>query len=327
VRQSIRRQEAVAPGTLHHFEYLAPVTAILGMSRVRTIWSMNDIESRYFAEMYDLRSSIGGPALRPSDRAYLRDVSRAEKAVARQSDLVLCIASHERDLVRLEWGCAQAEYLPMSLQDEEMPPRTRGWVEAGIVRLLHVGSPAGLASFTSLRFIIEEVLPRIDARLRERLELHVVGAFADHPRANRIRELARPYPQIRLHGFRPDVRRLYGEMDVQLVGSTQATGIRTRIIESFAYGVPVLSTRMGATGLDGAREGENIVLSDDPADFARNIEAFVAEPSRLSALANEGRNTYTCRYSRRVVAETLRELLHRHVASTSRRHPPSASRT
>jgi glycosyltransferase involved in cell wall biosynthesis len=132
-------------------------------------------------------------------------------------------------------------------------------------------------------------------------------------RARTIQELAAAYPTVRLAGFQQEIRPFYAEADLQVVGSTAATGLRTRIVESFAYEVPVLSTRVGAEGVEGLAADENILLADDPAVFADRIRELLRQPGRLGSLAEAGRRTYERLYSRSAVASRLRELLEQHL--------------
>src|SRR6185295_12333289 len=112
----------------------------------------------------------------------------------------------------------------------------------------------------------------------------VVGEFLQSERSRAIQKLCAPYPQVRLEGFQPEIRPFYGAADLQVVGSTEATGLRTRIVESFAYAVPVLSTPVGAEGVEGLADNVNILLAESPDLFAQRIRELLAAPARLQAL-------------------------------------------
>ena len=127
--------------------------------------------------------------------------------------------------------------------------------------------------------------------------------------------MPKPASQKRTVDFQREIRPFYGSTDLQVVGSTEATGLRTRIVESFAYQVPVLSTGVGAEGVEGLEPGRNILLADDPAAFASEIEALIRQPSRLAEIASAGRKTYSSLYSRGAVALRLQFLLSQYLAS------------
>ena len=128
----------------------------------------------------------------------------------------------------------------------------------------------------------------------------------------RILELAKPYPKVSFLGYVEDVRRVYSEADLQVVGNTRATGLRTRIVESFLYGVPVLSTVEAAKGVSPISDGRNILLVADARGFARAIADVLQTPACLAAVAAAGHATYKANYSREVSARALSDLLQRY---------------
>ena len=75
---------------------------------------------------------------------------------------------------------------------------------------------------------------------------------------------------IELLGFVEDLRSEYARAACLVVPILSGHGTRVKIIEAMAAGVPVVSTRKGAEGLD-LRVGEEILIADEPAAFARAV--------------------------------------------------------
>lgn len=80
-------------------------------------------------------------------------------------------------------------------------------------------------------------------------------------------------------------------------------------MESFARGVPVLSTSTAAAGVLGLEPGKNILLADAPAAFVRALMELVQTPAPLGNVARAARCTYEQLYAAPVVTERLAELL------------------
>jgi len=95
---------------------------------------------------------------------------------------------------------------------------------------------------------------------------------------------------------------------------TKATGRRSRIIESWAYGLPVLCTTVAAGGVRYLEPGRNILIADDPRDFARILKELIDTPNRLNEIAVAARQTYDAKFGRQAVAGALRELLNTYFA-------------
>jgi glycosyltransferase involved in cell wall biosynthesis len=66
------------------------------------------------------------------------------------------------------------------------------------------------------------------------------------------------------------------------------SGVRVKLLEAFAAGIPVVSTVVGAEGL-GRKDGEFCALADDPAGFAARVLALFADPEKAAQMAERAR--------------------------------------
>ena len=62
------------------------------------------------------------------------------------------------------------------------------------------------------------------------------------------------------------------------------SGVRVKLLEAFAAGIPVVSTRLGAEGL-AAKDGEICALADDPQDFAERVVDLLRDPRKAAEMA------------------------------------------
>lgn len=121
--------------------------------------------------------------------------------------------------------------------------------------------------------------------------------------------MAKPYDNVSFRGFVEDVTPYYEASDLQIVASTDALGLRTRIIESFAYGLPVISTTVGAEGIGGFVPGKHLLIADAAEDFVRHLTHLMKSPETLSELSANARAFYIEHQSSTAVATRLSELL------------------
>ena len=310
IRNEARARHALDPTAIHHFEYLRAAAACLGFEGT-SVFSMHDDEHRFLVGHRTIRSDVTGRPVAAHERREQRRVAAAQRAVYQRADLVVGIAANECAELRAG-GHNNVELLPMSWPRATRVERERAWVDAGILRLLHVGRIDSLPSFRSLQFILADVFPLLSPSVLDRLELVVVGEVRDSERSASIRALASAYPQVSFLGFVEDLRSVYATCDLQVVGSTAATGLRTRIVQSFAFGVPVLSTTVGAEGLEGLSPGDDILLADSDHAFADRLVELTEDPGQLAAVADRARATYDRSFSREVVAERLGAMLRSH---------------
>jgi glycosyltransferase involved in cell wall biosynthesis len=308
--QEVKNRISKDDRALHVFYSLVTANVIPSLPKARTIWVCPDIESEYESHDFAVNQELENRTPYAWEKRQLRRLLRLEREVARRSGLVLCVSRGEATQIAEQWSVPHAAHLPMSIasSDSRVVPEKPGSSEE--LRLLHIGVLENPACFTSLEFLLTKVFPLLDAETVSRLKLEVAGkSDIDGAWFKAIRELARPYPMVRFSGFVEDIRTVYRRSDLQVVASTQATGTRTRVVESWAIGMPVLSTTVGAGGVDGVEPGRNILIADDPRDFARILRELVHAPNRLKEIATAAHRTYEALYSRRAVATALRKLL------------------
>lgn len=313
VVEEVKKRNQLIPDAIHHFEYDQMASAAVAFKKIKAIWSNHDILSIRIPMLREMRKVLKSLSGREcSRRLRLVRTRTAEDWISNHSKLILNIAKHENTEFVQNRRYPQAELLPMSWPDEEAPKRQRGWMANGILRMLHLGSVDGFIGYDSLRFILENVFPLLHNYLLESLELLVVGKIGETHFSQHILQLAREYPQVKFLGYINDIKPIYAEVDLQLVGGVRATGLRTRIVESMVFGVPVLSMKEMAKGLHMLRHGENILLAENAREFADEIVKVMATPECLPKLAVEGRKTYEKFYSREVEADSLAQYLEKY---------------
>ncbi|MCX6916305.1 MAG: glycosyltransferase [Verrucomicrobia bacterium] len=103
-------------------------------------------------------------------------------------------------------------------------------------------------------------------------------------------------PGVTVTGGVPDVRPFYRRAWLQIVPLRIGGGTRLKIPESLAMGTPVVSTTIGAQGLD-LRHGHDLLLADTPEAFVRETARALTTPALRAHLETEGARTVHARLS------------------------------
>lgn len=175
-----------------------------------------------------------------------------------------------------EIGVANAVVVP-NVYPAPSSPSGRSSVSAppvlSLIGTLHYPPNADAA-----RFMVRCVLPEVRRRLPD-AELRLVGRMGPD-----TAELAR-HPGVVATGLVADIGAELAAADVAVVPVRFGSGTRIKILEAFAHRIPVVSTTVGAEGLD-ITAGHELLLADDPADFARAcVEALTDEALRRRLVA------------------------------------------
>ncbi len=94
---------------------------------------------------------------------------------------------------------------------------------------------------------------------------------------------------------------------LEIVPLLSGSGTRGKILEAAAFNIPVLSTTLGAAGL-GFIHQKNIVLADQPKDFANELENLLNQPERANVISVNAKEYVKYFYYEEVVKDFMREL-------------------
>ena len=151
----------------------------------------------------------------------------------------------------------------------------------------------------ALSWFVNDVFPLIRAQ-EPRARLVVVGS--DPPPRHSLRESE----AIDLIGFVEDVQEPLRRYGLFMCPILSGSGVRVKLLEAFAAGIPVVSTRLGAEGL-AEKDGEICALADDPQGFANHVLALLADPTRARQMAERARTEIETRRDMRVMTERMVE--------------------
>ncbi len=115
------------------------------------------------------------------------------------------------------------------------------------------------------------------------------------PPGSDLEDLARKEPRLRLLGFVPDLQPVYNRAAAFVNPMRGGMGTRLKVLEAMAAGEAVVSTTLGAEGLD-VTPGRELLLADSPAAFAETIQGLLADADRACEIGQAGRALVEARY-------------------------------
>ena len=134
----------------------------------------------------------------------------------------------------------------------------------------------------ALDWFAANVMPLI---LKSEPRARLLVAGSDPPPAHAYGDLA---DRLELLGFVEDAQAMIDRCAVFVCPVLSGSGVRVKLLEAFASGIPVVSTRIGAEGL-AADDGEFCQLADDAQDFAQKVLNVFQQPEAAVAMARRAR--------------------------------------
>jgi glycosyltransferase involved in cell wall biosynthesis len=222
-----------------------------------------------------------------------------ERDTVRRAAGVIAVSDQDSQTMRDLYGVSSGS-VPTGVNVGHFRPPEDATPEDGLV---FVGSMDWLPNIDGVRWFAEEVLPLIRAS-HPSLPVTIVGRMPPPE----IRDLALRDPYLRVTGTVPDVRPYLWNARVSIVPLRIGGGTRLKIYEAMAAGTAIVSTTVGAEGLD-AVDGETIALADDPREFARRCLNLMTDRAACETMRARAMDMVASRYSWRQVTERFERLL------------------
>jgi glycosyltransferase involved in cell wall biosynthesis len=223
-----------------------------------------------------------------------RRMSAIERGVFASADLVWVTSRVDLDKVHRLCPDAKVEVAPNGVDSSSIKvlPASSG------AEILFVGSLDYFPNIDAVRFFANEVMPLILARQPDAV-FKVVG---HNPRAE-ILELHAP-PHVVITGEADSLEPIYAHAAVCVVPLRAGGGTRLKILEAMAYGRPVVSTTLGAEGLD-VENGKHLLLADGPNAIAQALYRLLSGAENTSELICRARELVEKYHDWRQIAQNI----------------------
>jgi O-antigen biosynthesis protein len=234
------------------------------VSRIRLFWMIRSEVFEYFmADLSNLSQDV--PVIADLiDLNYKRsnnalEIDPNQIRVAQNSNLTLFCSSVESAILRSE--NANLEVLDLWAEYEVAIARPIWSKTSG---LLFVGGFRHQPNVHALKYFVEQILPKIKIQSPE-MHIKVVGTGLDIGLVNLLKSVGVDYL-----GRVDDLGEIYRQSRVVIAPLVSGGGKKGKIGEALSYGLPVVTTSIGAEGFDFENEKDAFV-SDDPDVFVKYI--------------------------------------------------------
>ncbi|HEV7528636.1 MAG TPA: glycosyltransferase [Solirubrobacteraceae bacterium] len=248
------------------------------------------------------RFALGQTEPPPSDGKIVAQGPKAaalfelELAMVRACDLTISVTAEERAQILSDVPNANVVVIPTIHEVAESVPAA-----AGRRDILFVGSFEHPPNSDAVKYLVREVMPHVWQR-RPDIAVSIVGGSA----SQEVEDLASSRVEIR--GWVEDLDSVMRSARAMVVPVRFGAGVKGKITQGLAAGVPVVTTCVGAEGLDG-EDGENMLIADDAEALADRIVRVIEDDTLWSSLSHGGRELIASKCSPAVLDERLRDVL------------------
>jgi glycosyltransferase involved in cell wall biosynthesis len=266
---------------------------------MRAIYNWHNIESEAMHRYSATTASL-------ARRWYAAQTAR--KLEALESDIlktafghIVCSARERDKLLRIAPG-ARIEVVENGVDTRYFAERVQPQPGGTRRQIVFVGAMDYFPNSEAAIFFANNVWPRMKRALGV-MEVTIVGANPGPA----VLALSKHWG-VNVTGMVPDVRPYYRGALAAIVPLRTGAGTRLKILEAMAAGVPVISTPLGAEGLE-VTDGENILLvaPDDIEGWIDGVASVAESPELSEKLIAAGQHLVRTRYDWEILGSKLRK--------------------
>jgi len=277
-----------------HFEHSRMahyVSAIPKNSTVKTVLTFHNIAYQQFDTIYKV---IHAPI--PKFRAWLfsRQMYRWEPHCIETLDRCITVSKNDRQLLLNGKNGEVIDVVPNGVDTKINQPLAREDLQP---TLLLIGLMSYAPYADSALYFCEKILPIVKEKVRN-LRVFIVGSNPPE----KVKQIHGD--GIIVTGFVPEVAPYYRQSTISIVPLRAGGGTRLKILESMAYGRPVVSTSLGCEGLE-VKDMEHLLVADTPKKFAENIIYLLEDHALYEKITADARRLVEKQYDWDMIAQKM----------------------
>lgn len=267
-------------------------------------WSgtvMLDEHNAVWQVMERLQKGATNPLSRLLLQREVRLMRKIEGAACRRAQVVLAVSTHDREALQEVAGTdVPIEVVPITVDAERFRPIWEAR-EPQPNRLFTIGTMFWPPNSEGVLWWLREGYDHLRSLCPD-VTYDIVGARPPQS----LQTVAEQCPGVHLHGYVADAEPFWKQTTVLAVPLLSGGGVRVKILEAMAMGLPVVSTTVGCEGLD-VQDGVHLLIADTPKDFAHACATVLQDKELAHTLAVNARQLILEKYDATIALRGLDE--------------------
>lgn len=193
--------------------------------------------------------------------------------------------------------------IPIAVDTHQIQPVARA---ADSLNILTMGTLYYPPNADGIRWFVQEVFPLV-RKQKQNATLTIVGK---NPPRDFLKLAESPDSGVIVTGFVEELDPYFAKSRLMVIPVRAGGGMRVRILEAFARGMPVVTTTVGLEGIQ-AQPGSDVLVADSPTDFARSVIDLLQDEALQEKLSVNGRKLVEHKYDWQVVLGAIDETYER----------------
>lgn len=290
--QAVRDFAARHAVDLWHCEWTPYAQTMKSLPGVRWLVMAHNVESLIWRR---LAETEGNPLKRWYIRRQWKKFERFERWAYTSATKTIAVSPDDAKLMREQFGATSIDVVDNGVDIDYFSP---GNTPREPQTILFLGSLDWRPNLDAVQLLLDSIFPRVR---ESELDAKLLIVGRNPPAWLQQRAVM---PGMELHGSVPDVRPFIARASVMAVPLRIGGGSRLKILEALASGLPVVSTRIGAEGLE-LEPGQHLDVVEGVEPMAAALISAIREPQRIRRQADAGRRKVLSRYDWDSLAQRL----------------------
>jgi len=267
-----------------------------------TILVMHDVRALVYERRAQIAESLGEKLFCLLESRVYR---KFERAYCHKFDLVITVSSADEAWVRQHYSPARLATVPLPVDSNYFKPLPDVREETACI--MFTGMMNHPPNVDAAHFFAHQIFPQVRKSIPD-AEFWIVGRDP-LPEVKALADLA----GVVVTGFVDDIRPYIARATLIVVPLRFGAGMRNKILEAWALEKCVVSTRIGAEGLD-YKHGTNILIADEVQNIAACVIQAIKDPQLRHRIRATGREIIIKQHN----PERLAQQYHKVIATTIR---------
>ena len=238
----------------------------------------------------------------PLKRWYLKHLSLTLRAYELEHlndyDAIICITDNDANTFRNN-GCRKpVTTIPFGITAEESPA-----IAVEPDSLFHIGAMDWLPNQESIQWLLDDIWPVVHRQVPQ-AKLYLAGRKMPEHWMNTAID------GVSVIGEVPDAMYFIASKKINIVPLLSGSGIRVKIIEAMSIGKTVITTSVGAQGIN-YTDGVNILIANTPQEFADHIKHCLDDDAFCQSIGHAAASLIAEQYDETLLSQKLINFYHK----------------
>lgn len=275
--------------------YMAPyIPLIRKYSKAKILMRLHNIEHQIWVRLSENERNL---VMKLAYRVNAHQLRRVERKILQEVDGYMSISEPDYQYFNSTMPNVPGIVIPFGINVDNYDMDDDDYIATDHPSLFHLGSMNWSPNVEGIEWFLDEVWPEI---LTAHPDLTFTLAGHDIPDSIRNRQ----DKNVTVVGAVPDANEFMMDHDIMVVPLLSGSGIRIKIVEAMALGRVVITTSIGAEGLD-VQDGKHLFIANTPEEFVAVVNKCVTMPDICSIISENAQHYISVNHNNAVIAQKI----------------------